>query len=209
MKESKEVVRNGYDQISYRYRDDAGQGLMSDYEEWLDEVVPSLETDSDVLELGCGCGLPVAKILAERFTYIGVDISQVQIKRARQLVPNGQFICSDMSTVRFESQQFAAIFSFYAIIHLPLEEQPTLIDRIGNWLKPGGYFMATVGYNAWTGVEEDWLGAPMYWSHADEDTYILWLKERGLELLWKRFIPEGSGGHTLLLTRRDNSSIVS
>ena len=75
MKQPKEIVRLGYDQISFRYRDDAGQGLLSDYEEWLDELVPLLPPESPVLELGCGCGLPVAKVLADKFNYTGVDLS--------------------------------------------------------------------------------------------------------------------------------------
>jgi len=41
----------------------------------------------------------------------------------------------------------------------------------------------------------------MYWSHADRATYLALLKETGFEVLWTRFIPEGTGGHTLVLAR--------
>jgi hypothetical protein len=53
----------------------------------------------------------------------------------------------------------AAVVSFYAIIHLPVEEQPALFAHIYRWLRPGGYLLATVGHRAWTGTEEEWLGA--------------------------------------------------
>ena len=62
--------------------------------------------------------------------------------------------------------------------------------------------MATVGHTAWTGTEADWLGAEMYWSHAGEATYRQWLTDLRFELLWTRFVPEGDGGHTLLLARK-------
>ena len=42
----------------------------------------------------------------------------------------------------------------------------------------------------------------MYWSHADQATYLAWLDDAGFDALWIRFIPEGDGGHTLLLARK-------
>src|SRR5207245_9674708 len=65
----------------------------------------------------------------------------------------------------------------------------------------GGYLLATVGSGSWTGTEDDWLGAPMYWSHADRATYVAWLEQTGFEVLWTRFIPEGTGGHTLIFAK--------
>ena len=173
-----------------------------DYEAWLRELMPRLNEGDPVLDLGCGCGVPATAILAERHAVTGVDLSPVQISRARRLVPAAQFQCADMSTLEFEASSFAAVVSFYAIIHVPLDEQPAIFENIFRWLRPGGYLLATVGSSAWTGTEEDWLGAPMYWSHADRPTYIGWLEETGFEVLWTRFVPEGTGGHTLLLAKR-------
>jgi SAM-dependent methyltransferase len=109
-----------------------------------------------------------------------------------------------MTTLEFPPASFDAVVSFYAIIHIPLDEQPALFAAIRRWLKPGGYLMATVGHTAWTGAEENWLDVPggtMWWSHADEDTYLRWLAETGFEVLRTRFVPEGDGGHTLVLAR--------
>jgi SAM-dependent methyltransferase len=204
----KDIVRQGYDRISSTYRDDAGHGPASDepkgrpdYEAWLAELVPLLRDGDPVLDLGCGCGVPATAILAEHQAVIGVDLSPVQISRARRLVPAAQFRCADMSTVEFPPRSFAAVVSFYAIIHVPPEEQPAILRNIFRWLRPGGYLLATVGSGAWTGTEGDWHGAPMYWSHADRATYLAWLEETGFAVLWTRFIPEGTGGHTLVLAR--------
>ena len=205
----KDVVRQGYDRISYAYRDDAGHGPAKDqplgrpdYESWLGELLPQLHAADPVLDLGCGCGVPATAILAEHHGVTGVDLSPVQISRARRLVPAAQFQCADMSSVEFPSNSFAAVVSFYAIIHLPLDEQPAIFRNIYRWLRPGGYLLATVGSGAWTGTEDDWHGAPMYWSHADRSTYVAWLEETGFEVRWTRFVPEGTGGHTLVLAKR-------
>ena len=87
--------------------------------------------------------------------------------------------------------------SFFAIIHLPVHEHRPLLERCFTWVQPGGYLLATVGHQAWTGYKDEWYGAPMYWSHADEATYLTWFQELGFTLLWTRFIPEGDGGHAV------------
>ena len=204
MLDPKKIVQKGYDKISYNYRSDDGRFMPSDYAGWIKELIPLVPQRSPLLELGCGCGVPVAQILAPEYDYLGVDISPVQVERAKDLVKNADFQTADISQLTFPDEQFAAIISFYTIIHLPLAEQPALLANIYRWLRPGGYFMATVGHTAWTGTEADWLGAEMYWSTADEVTYQQWLIELGFELLWSRFIPEGEGGHTLLLARKGN-----
>jgi SAM-dependent methyltransferase len=204
----KAIVREGFDRISSEYRDDAGHGPAKDqplgrpdYESWLGELMPLLRVGEPVLDLGCGCGLPATALLAKQFAVTGVDLSPVQIARARRLVPAAHFQCADMSTLEFPDDSFAAVVSFYAIIHVPLEEQLGLFKNMYRWLRVGGYLLVTVGSGAWTGTEDDWLGAPMYWSHADRATYLGWLEETGFEVLWTRFIPEGTGGHTLLFAR--------
>jgi cyclopropane fatty-acyl-phospholipid synthase-like methyltransferase len=164
--------------------------------------MPLLDDGDPVLDLGCGCGVPATAILAERFAVTGVYISPVQVERARRLVPAAQFVCQDMSQADFPAESFAAIVSFLAIIHVPVEEQPGIFRKLSRWLRPGGYLLATVGTRAWTGTEEDWHGAPMYWSHADRETYLAWLTDVGFDVLWTRFIPEGDSGHTLLLAKR-------
>jgi SAM-dependent methyltransferase len=199
------IVREGYDRVSYEYRDDAGRGPAKDqplgrpdYEAWLAELMPLLRDGDPVLDLGCGCGVPATAILAERYTVTGVDLSPVQIARARRLIPHAQFQVGDISSLELPPHSFAAVVAFYSIIHVPIEEQAGIFKNIYRWLRPGGYLLATVGSNAWTGIEDDWHGARMYWSHADRATYAVWLDETGFEVLWSRFIPEGTGGHTLV-----------
>lgn len=199
----KAIVREGYDRVSCAYRaDDAPD---EPYRSWLRPLDAELALGDPVLDLGCGCGVPAARILAERYVVTGVDLSPVQIARARSLVPNAQFLCADMTALDFAPSSFAAIVSLYAIIHIPLEEQPALLDRMVSWLRPGGLLLISVGGDhAWTGSEPDWLGVPggtMFWSHADAPTYERWLTARGCRVERATFIPEGDGGHLLILAR--------
>jgi 2-polyprenyl-3-methyl-5-hydroxy-6-metoxy-1,4-benzoquinol methylase len=203
----RDLVRAGYDAISRRYRSDDGVSnadsaeTTADYGAWLAELDDRLPVGARVLDLGCGAGVPTAKVLADAgFEVTGVDISVVQIERARSLVPNATFIHADMAAWNAPPASFHAVVSLYALIHVPLDDQRTLIPRIARWLGPGGYLLAIVGHEQWTGIAE-YMGAPMFWDHADADTYLTWLHTAGFDVLWHRYIAEGTSGHTLLLAQ--------
>jgi SAM-dependent methyltransferase len=136
----------------------------------------------------------------------GVDISPVQIERARELVPSAGFLCADMTEVSFPPGSFDAVLALYSIIHVPLEEQEGLFGKIARWMKAGGWLLCTVGHREWTGTEQNWLdveGGTMYWSHADEATYRRWLEGSGFYIEERVFLPEGEGGHTAFLASLD------
>ena len=199
----KEIVRRGYDKISTRYRADNPED--GDYGPWLQRLLGVLPSPSSVLDMGCGCGVPVARgLVAAGIAVTGVDISDVQIQRARKLVPAGTFLRADAVDVDFPAESFDAVVCLYALIHMPLADQQLLLARMGHWLRPGGWLLATAGHHAWTGTEDNWLGgsAPMWWSLADAETYRGWIRAAGFEIQAEDFVPEGSGGHTLFWARR-------
>lgn len=201
----KDIVRSGYDKVSHAYRGDDFDLQGTGYQQFLGWLTPRLEDGARVLDLGCGNGIPVARELAKRFQVTGLDLSPVQIERARQLVPQAEFHVGDMATTGFPPEYFDAVVSFFAIIHVPVGEQVGLIGAIGAWLKPGGYLLASVGHQAWEGTEDDWRavpGATMYWSHADAGTYKSWIRASGMQVVQEGFLPEGDGGHTVLLAQK-------
>jgi len=199
----REVVRAGYDAVSYHYRGDAD--APPEYARWLAGLSARLPAGASVLDLGCGCGVPLSRDLAAAgYRVSGVDISPVQVARARQLVPTGSFACADATVTGFPGASFDAVVCLYLLIHLPLPDQPVLLRRVREWLRPGGWLLASTGATAWTGSEDDWLGggARMWWSHADAATYRGWLGAAGFDVLAEEFVPEGDSGHQLFWARR-------
>jgi SAM-dependent methyltransferase len=201
--DERDLVRRGYNALSYHYRrDDADDGR---YAPWLADLRARLPARAAVLDLGCGCGVPAARFLADAGHRVtGVDISDVQIERARRLVPGGAFIRADATRLDLEPASFDAVVCLYTLIHMPLPEQPRLLRRIAGWLRPGGWLLATAGQDAWTGTEDNWLDgpAPMWWSHADATTYRSWIRQADMTITAETFIPEGTSGHSLFWARR-------
>jgi 2-polyprenyl-3-methyl-5-hydroxy-6-metoxy-1,4-benzoquinol methylase len=198
------LVRSGYNALSDLYRGD--DASPHEYDRWLAELRDRLPDRSAVLDIGCGCGVPVARYLATAGHQVkGVDISDVQIERARRLVPGATFIRADITEMSFQPGSFDAVICLYALIHMPLDRQPRLLHDIAGWLRPGGWLLVTTGQDAWTGTQDNWLGghATMWWSHADAPTYRSWIHGAGLELTGEQFIPEGDSGHALFWARRD------
>lgn len=205
-----QLVREGWDRASRCYRPEALTGAdvfghaAEDYRRWLAPLFEYLSPNDRVLDLGCGCGFPASALLAERFDVTGVDLSDVQIARARQLVPRATFLREDMTRVEFPPSSFRSVVCLYALIHVPLAAQRPLLARIRQWLSPRGWFLVITGHEAYEGTEGDWLGsgATMFWSHADAATYRAWIQEAGFEIVDRTFVPEGKGGHELFRARK-------
>lgn len=205
-RDPKALVREGYDRASRAYRGDDFDFERSGYAHWLRQLARRVAPGARVLDLGCGNGVPATRELARRYAVTGLDLSPVQIERARALVPAARFVCADMTAAAFEPGSFDAVVAFYSIINVPLAEQPALIGRIAGWLVPGGWLLAIVGKHAWTGIETNWRrveGVKMYYSHADVRTYRAWFEQAGLAVELEGSEPrQGNPGYAVLIARR-------
>lgn len=170
MSDPVETVRRGYDVISDAYlvwNDVDDFQARTAYVERFREALPE---GSDVLDLGCGAGIPVMKALVDRYRVTGVDLSARQLELARSLVPAATLVQGDMCTIRFPDASFDGAIAVHSITHVPRERHAALFAQIYAWLRVGGLFVACLGASDAPGaVDEDWLGAPMYFSHFDAD----------------------------------------
>ncbi|MBL8129388.1 MAG: methyltransferase domain-containing protein [Chloroflexia bacterium] len=178
-----ELVAHSYDAIAERYAAWTGDALAGARQRYVELLQREIPPGAPVLDLGCGTGVPVARALATRYRVTGVDGSARSIDLARQNVPDATFLQADMTQVEFPSASFAAVISSYAIIHVPRVEHAALLQRLAGWLQPGGLLIATMGAVESEGMEEDWLGAPMYWSHFDAGTNQQLVTNAGFELV--------------------------
>ena len=81
-------------------------------------------------------------------------------------MPGATFLVADMTRRIWEPASFEAVIALYSLIHVPLVDQPSVIEQVSDCLVEGGLLLATVGWEAWTGSDSDWLrgGVEMWWS---------------------------------------------
>lgn len=179
----KDIVQAGYDAMAERYVAWSHTTEGDPRDRFLSELGRRLREGAHVLDLGCGAGVPSTKQLAERFQVVGVDISETQLRLARANVPGATFIRSDLTELEFEDGSYDGIAALYSISHVPREEHPGLFEKITGWLRPGGFFLASLGVGGdpdWTG---EWLGVPMFFSSYDADANRQLLQAAGLTLV--------------------------
>jgi cyclopropane fatty-acyl-phospholipid synthase-like methyltransferase len=174
-----EVVKRGYDLVA-----DAYAALEREGAEWprmthLRELLATLPDAADVLDVGCGNGIPAMRAIAERHRGVGVDISGAQIERARTNVPTARFFHSDILDLEFEPGSFDAIVAFYTVEHLPREEHAHLFQRFYEWLRPGGRLLFTLEPDDEPGRTGEWLGVPMFISAHDPEKTTALLEQTG------------------------------
>ncbi|KIW95402.1 uncharacterized protein Z519_03986 [Cladophialophora bantiana CBS 173.52] len=198
MDNPKLVVQNGYDEIAQTYFDWTS-GKPTARLDYVDKLLSRLQSpwEADVLELGCGAGVPCTRLLAQRCRRVFAnDISQSQIDLAKANVPeeNVDFIQGDMTSLKFECSVLQAVVAFYSIIHLPRDEQCNLIQQVWKWLSPTGYLLCNLGVADNPGKTEKWLGSQMYWSSFDAETSLEMLKDTGFSIIQSEVLHDDEDG---------------
>jgi ubiquinone/menaquinone biosynthesis C-methylase UbiE len=117
-REPKEIVARGYDAIALRYAEWAGK-VESPVMGWVRDLDAKLDDGADVLELGCGRGVPATRELARRHRVTGVDISAVQIELARHHVPEASFIQGDATELEVAPASVDAVVALFVFGHVP------------------------------------------------------------------------------------------
>ncbi|KAJ9661663.1 hypothetical protein H2198_001839 [Neophaeococcomyces mojaviensis] len=191
-----------------------------------------------VLELGCGAGIPVTLHLAQlpQIAHVtAVDISSTQLEMlrsnlvsilatevsaAKTIAEKVELVEADMLELAFEEASFSAVTAFFSIIHLPREDQRTMVQRIFGWLRPGGYLLANFGAQSdddkkavaeqgnvsevaaertgeqdgqalKTGsVTKNWLGMTAYWDSFGPERTKEVLREAGFEVVVADIVEE-------------------
>jgi SAM-dependent methyltransferase len=201
-----QLVGAGYDAMADTWEEWSAQVTDDPRHEWLEALRALLPEGASVVELGCGNGTRETRELAARTRLTGVDLSEEQLRRARERVPDAEFVRGDLTTVQFDEGSLDAVAAFYVLNHVPRELLPALFASVHRWLKPGGHFIATLGASDLEGWEGEWLGVPMFFSGHDPATNQQLLRDAGFTLVRDELVtiaePEGGATFHWVLARR-------
>lgn len=201
------IVEAGYDAMAAEYLSYIA-GIDGDPRlRFLDELERRLADGSQVLDLGCGAGVPCTRMLAQRHDVLGVDISAAQLRLARELVPAAHFVRADFATLTRPNASLDAVTAFYSLTHVPRERHRELLHRVATWLRPGGLLLATFSARGETdGVQESFIGVPMYFSGYGPEINRDMLAGAGLTVVLDEVVemrePAGASSFQWLLAQR-------
>lgn len=129
----------------------------------------SLPPEATVLDIGCGTGDPISKVLTdEGLTVYGMDASPSMVLAFKQNFPNNPVACEAIEDSSFFSRQFDAIIAWGLMFLLPEEVQEIAIQKMANALHSGGKLLFTAPSqkmtwkDAITELESVSLGAERY-----------------------------------------------
>jgi len=199
-----EVVRKGYDisAIPYKLTKDQHILTLPVFLAWCERLNlnPNKSLDATecpvncVLDLGCGCGDPIAPFLAKRFErtpthYVGVDVCEKQIELGKQEFPHLKECFQVGEMLEFckkqQCESFCGVLALFSVFHLPRVHHVQLFESLKKILKRGAPLLITVPEKADEGFNEHWLGARMFWSHFSVDWYEMTLQELGFRIVYK------------------------
>lgn len=143
-KEMNNMKKADYDSISEHWLN-ARTALPPKDHELFELFLGYLPANSKVLDLGCGHGIPVAKLISTHGHHIiGVDRSAKLLAFARKEMPEHEWILSDIENVEVNST-YDGIVIWDSLFHLPRTEHLTLLRKVSSALKPNGVLILSSG----------------------------------------------------------------
>lgn len=106
------------------------------------ELVRMLSLDRPkMLDLGCATGWFTAQLSRFGQDVMGIDLSEAAIELAKRDFPGIRYTAGNIFEMHLPSETFDLVVCQEVIAHVP--DQPELVRRIAQVIKPGGYLIIT------------------------------------------------------------------
>jgi SAM-dependent methyltransferase len=167
-----DATRESYDEVADEYvrriADELAQKPLDRH--LLNRFAESLRGQGLVADVGCGPGHVARYLHDQGVEMVGIDLSPVMIRHARDRNPDLDFQVGDMRALELSDSALAGIVAFYSLIHIAPAEHPSTLRELRRVLRPGGLLL--LGFHVGTEV-----------LHVEE----LW--ERKVQLDFRFFVP--------------------
>ncbi|MFI5493836.1 class I SAM-dependent methyltransferase [Actinoplanes sp. NPDC051859] len=182
-----------FDQLAELYQ---GEHSRNPHQAALIEKIESMvPTTAAILDLGCGTGVPTAKVFTESgHRVVGVDIAEGMLRLAREQVPAAEFIHADLRELPADLGRFGAVTAFFSLLMLSRADIEKTLVRIAGWLTPGGLLgLGMVNLDA-DSLPVEFMGVPVTVSGYPQDALAARVTAAGLEIVsieTVEFVPPG------------------
>ena len=150
----------------------------------VEQLAALLPGGASVLDLGCGTGVPTAKLLTESdHRVVGVDVSEGMLRLAREQVPAAEFVHADFTALPGDFGRFEAVTAFFSLLMLSKADIERTLDKVNGWLEPGGYFAVGMVNFDGDGLPFEFLGVPVTVSGYLQDDLAAVLEAHGFTVV--------------------------
>lgn len=167
---------------------------------WHDRFIENLPRGSEVLDLGCGGGNPVASHLhACGLRIIGIDSSPTMISLCRQRLPGHEWIVGDMRRLSL-GRRFAGLLAWDSFFHLDFDSQRAMFAIFAAHALPGAMLMFNTGPRHGEAIGS-YRGDPLYHASLAPEEYRSLMDQTGFETIGHAVEDAHAGGRAVWLCR--------
>lgn len=110
-------------------------------------LAASIHPGGRVLDIGCGNGVPLTKVLlASGHRVVGLDSARSMLRRFRVNCPEAPAVMGSAQACPFAEDIFDAAIAWGVLFHLTQAEQVKAFASVSRVLKTGAPFLFTAGY---------------------------------------------------------------
>lgn len=184
-----------YEDIAHWYDRNRSKNLFE--KDYLDALING-RMEVDVLDLGCGPGVPIANYIIEKGHRVtGIDSSETMIAICRSRFPHMQWLQQDMRETELE-RRFEAIIAWDSFFHLSHDDQRSMFPVFARHAKPECRLLFTSGPEYGEAFGE-MSGHTVYHASLSADEYRLLLEAHGFQVIKHAINDPECGGHTIWL----------
>lgn len=198
--------RESYDAIASSW-DSARVGFIGRERDYVDALLEELSTPSQILDLGCGTGRPIAAYLLSRGHRVtGVDQAEALLDLARSRFPDATWIASSIEAF-VSATPYDAIVCWDALFHIDRAEHAGLLGRFARLLRPRGRLMLTVGGSEHPAFTDQMFGETFFYDSHPPDEAVSMLSAVGFTPILSEFMNLPTSGRDkgryAIVARRD------
>ena len=157
-------------------------GLTPEETPHLEDFLGSFPRSATVLDIGCGGGEPIARLLIERGLKVtGLDSAPSLVAICRTRFPEAEWRVADMRGLSL-GRRFDGLLAWHSFFHLAPDDQRAMFAAFAAHAAPGALLMFTSGPVEGVTMGE-WQGEPLHHASLSQEEYRALLAQNGFAVI--------------------------
>ncbi len=190
------VTFNSYEASASRY---ALNTIDLHPKEEAQKFIARLPRGAKIIDIGCGPGRDAKVFSSFGFEVTGVDFSAKMIELARQNASCCSFHVMDIEKLAFASESFHGVWANCALLHVPKQNIPSVLDKMRIILKSKGVLYLSVKQSHIDesfGADDRYGGLEKYWSFYEPGELVELLSKAKFQVVDVEIANKRSDYHT-------------